>query len=420
MTPPTSSPARDLEPGSQNQAAQVAAATDPGPASTVKHPTFDIEPAFELGTYFKDPVALVRGEGCRVYDSEGREYLDFYAGHAVCSLGHCHPRVVEAIRRQAGELMFYSNICYSPVRGELARALVESAPEGIGKVFFCNSGSEANEAAIKIARRYTGRPEIISFEGSFHGRTMGALGATGMPSYHIFKPALEGYRFATFGDLASVEALITDQTAGIIVEMIQSIGGITVADPSFYQGLRRLADQHGLVLIADEIQTGLARCGTHMWYSQKVGMRPDLVTSAKAIAGGLPMGATLVAERIAQTIKNNEHGTTFGGGPVVAAAAREVLAVIADDGLAARAETLGKQLREALLAIPGVVAVRGEGLLLGVVLDRPAGPVVARGWEQGVIVGGSSKPDTVRVIPPLTITEADIEAFIARFAALLG
>jgi acetylornithine/succinyldiaminopimelate/putrescine aminotransferase len=384
------------------------------------HVTFAQEPAHELGTYTKYPVALVRGRGCRVYDTEGREYLDFYAGHAVCSLGHCHPRVVEAVRKQAGELLFYSNICYSPPRGALSERLVKGAPEGIGKVFFCNSGSEANEAALKMARRYTGKTEIISFRGSFHGRTVGALAATGMPSYHQFQPELPGTVFATFGDLASVEALVTERTAGIIVEMIQSIGGIQVADPAFYQGLRALADRHGLVIIADEIQSGLARGGTTMWFSQKVGMRPDLLTTAKAIAGGLPMGATLVSEAIAATIRPNEHGTTFGGGPVAAAAALEVLTILEEDHLAERAEVLGERLRAELRAIPGVREVRGQGLLIGVALDRPAGPLVSKGWTQGLIVGGSGLPDTLRVIPPLNVTDADVEEFLVRFRELLA
>lgn len=384
------------------------------------HPTFAQEARHELGTYAKYPVALARGEGSRVYDVDGRAYLDFYAGHAVCLLGHCHPRVVAAVQAQAASLMFYSNICYQPVRGQLVERLVAAAPEGLDKVFLCNSGSEANEAALKIARKYTGKPEIISFTNAFHGRTMAALGATGIESYHQFAPALPGNRYATFGDLASVEALIGDQTAGIIVEMIQSIGGVQVADQAFYQGLRALCDRHGLVLIADEVQTGLGRCGTTLWHAQKVGMRPDVLTSAKAIAGGLPMGATFVSAAIAATIKPNEHGTTFGGGPLAAAAALAVLDVLEAEDLPARAEVLGARLRAGLARTPGVLAVRGEGLLIGADLAAPAAEVVRRGWEQGVIVGTSKPSHTVRVIPPLTVSEAEIDEFLARFAALVA
>lgn len=390
------------------------------PGTTQAHPTFSQEQHYELGTYFKYPVALAKGSGCRVYDVDGREYLDFYAGHAVCLLGHCHPKVVSAVQEQAAELMFYSNICYQPRRGRLAERLIQKAPEGIGKVFFCNSGSEANEAALKMARKFTGKPEIISFANSFHGRTMASLGATGIPGYHQFEPSLPGYRYATFGDLASVEALITDQTAGIIVEMIQSIGGIQVADVPFYRGLRELCDRQGLVLIADEIQTGLGRCGSAMWYGQKVGMRPDLMTSAKAIAGGLPMGATFVSDRIAETIQLNEHGTTFGGGPMAMVAALAVLDVIEEEGLLARAEDLGKLLKQGLEQLPGIREVRGEGLLIGVDLTTEAGPLVKRAWEQGVVLGTSKPAHTVRIIPPLTITEADVHEFLERFGRLLA
>lgn len=385
-----------------------------------EHPTFAQERQYELGTYTKYPVALAKGRGCRVTDVDGREYLDFYAGHAVALVGHCHPHVVAALQAQAGELMFYSNLCYQPPRGRVAERLVKGAPEGIGKVFFCNSGSEANEAALKMARKFTGKTEIISFTNAFHGRTMAALGATCIPGYQIFEPALPGYRYATFGDLASVEALITPDTAGVIVEMIQSIGGIQVADPAFYQGLRALCDAHGLVLIADEVQTGLGRCGGALWYSQTVGMRPDLMTAAKALGGGFPIGATFVAEQIASTIKPNEHGTTFGGGPLAMACVGAVLDVIEDQGLVARAAELGELLRAGLAEIPGVLAVRGAGLLLGADLAVPAGPLVARGWEQGLLFGASKPANTVRIIPPLTITEADVAEFLTRFRELLA
>jgi len=246
------------------------------------------------------------------------------------------------------------------------------------------------------------------------------LGATGLPSYHQFEPSLPGYRYATFGDLASVEALISDQTAGIIVEMIQSIGGVQVADASFYQGLRELCDRRGLVLIADEVQTGLGRCGTTMWYAQKVGMRPDLMTSAKAIAGGLPMGATFVSERIAETIRPNEHGTTFGGGPMVVAASLAVLETIEEEGLLERSERFGRLLRQGLETLPGVRAVRGEGLLIGVDLEIDAGTVVRRGWERGVLVGTSKPANTVRIIPPLYLTGPEVEEFLERFEGLLA
>jgi acetylornithine/succinyldiaminopimelate/putrescine aminotransferase len=388
---------------------------------TVKlHPTFEQERQYELGTYTKYPVALARGAGCRVTDVDEREYLDFYAGHAVALVGHCHPRVVAALQGQAASLMFYSNLCYQPPRGHVAERLVTGAPEGIGKVFFCNSGSEANEAALKMARRYTGKTEIISFTNAFHGRTMAALGATALPGYHLFEPSLPGYRYATFGDLASVEALIGPDTAGVIVEKIQSIGGIQVAEPAFYQGLRALCDAHGLVLIADEVQTGLGRCGGALWFSQQVGMRPDLMTAAKALGGGFPIGATFVSSQIAETIRPNEHGTTFGGGPLAMACVEAVLDVIADEGLIARAALLGQRLSAGLADIPGVTAVRGAGLLLGVDLAEPAGPVVARGWQAGVLVGTSKPTHTVRVIPPLIISESDVDEFLARFAGLLA
>lgn len=374
----------------------------------------------ELATYHKYPVAIARGQGCRVYDNAGREYLDFYGGHAVCLVGHCHPQVVAAVREQAGRLLFYSNICHLPERARLAERLVRGAPEGIGRVFFCNSGSEANETALKMARKYTGKPEILAFRESFHGRTMAALGATGLSGYHQFEPRMPGYRHVPFGDLAAVEEAIGPRTAGLIVEMIPSIGGVLVTDPAFFRGLRDLCDRHGLVLVADEVQTGLGRTGTELWHSLKVGLRPDLMTSAKALAGGLPMAAVLVSEAIAATIREGEHGTTFGGGPVPVAAANAVLDVIADEGLPERAERLGRLLRAALADLPGVTAVRGEGLLIGVDMEKPAGAVVRLGWERGVILGTSHRPHTARIIPPLTISAADAAEFVERFEELLA
>ncbi|MEA2575985.1 MAG: acetylornithine/N-succinyldiaminopimelate aminotransferase, partial [Chloroflexia bacterium] len=289
---------------------------------TDRQAVIDEETSAQLGTYAKLPIVAVRGQGIMLYDASGKAYHDFYCGHAVTLTGHCHPRVVRAIQEQAEKLIFYSNIVYSEVRAKYAGMLVGVAPEGYGQVFFCNSGAEANETALKLARKFTGRPTIVAMEGGFHGRTMGALAMTANPKYKKgFEPLLPGVEFAPFGDLTAVERLMAEQeVAAVIIEPIQSIAGVRMAEADYYRGLRELCDRNGSLLIFDEIQTGLGRTGT-LWVGEHWGVVPDIITLAKGIASGVSMGATLISTRIAETVHLDEHGSTFGGSPIACAAA---------------------------------------------------------------------------------------------------
>ena len=380
-----------------------------------------LEDAVTLPTYAKPPVALVRGEGTRVWDHEGREYLDFYGGHCVALLGHCPPRVVEAIRRQAGEMLFYSNAVYSPVRAEAAQALVDLAPEGLGRVFWCNSGTEANETALKLARSVTGRSRVVAFSEGFHGRTLGALATTYGDKYHApYRAALPETTWVPFGWEGAVEeALAGEDVAALILEPMQSMAGITEARPAFYRAIREICDRTGTVLLFDEVQTGVGRTGTFL-YGEHVGVTPDLVSLAKSLGAGVPVGAVLVNDAIAATVQPGDQGTTFGGGMLAMAAVQATLQQLVDDGLMARAVDLFARLDAGLAEVDGVTEVRGRGCLVGVSLDREARPVAGALREAGVIVGTSGRADTLRLMPPLTTPDADVDAFLDRFAQVLG
>jgi acetylornithine/succinyldiaminopimelate/putrescine aminotransferase len=380
-----------------------------------------LEDAVTLPTYAKPPVALVRGEGTRVWDHEGREYLDFYGGHCVALLGHCPPRVVEAIRRQAGELLFYSNAVYSPVRAEAAQALVDLAPDGLGRVFWCNSGTEANETALKLARTVTGRSRVVAFSEGFHGRTLGALATTYGDTYHApYRAVLPETTWVPFGWEGAVEeALAGEDVAALILEPMQSMAGVTEAAPAFYQAIRETCDRTGTVLIFDEVQTGVGRTGTFL-YGEHVGVTPDLVSLAKSLGAGVPVGAVLVNDAIAATVKPGDQGTTFGGGMLAMAAVKATLQQLVDENLMARAEALFARLDAGLAEVDGVTGVRGRGCLIGVSLDREARPVVGALREAGVIVGTSGRPDTLRLMPPLTTSDADVDDFLARFAEVVA
>lgn len=381
---------------------------------------FATEDKYQLNTYRKLPIAVTRGEGVYVFDARGNRYLDFYGGHAVALTGHCHPKVVQALQQQAARLMFYSNYVYNDQRAAYSRALIEAAPPGITQVFFCNSGAEANETAMKIARRYTGKTEIIAMQAGFHGRTIGALSATGIAAYREqFRPLLEGYRFAAFGDVASVEALITEETAAVILEPIQSMAGVRVAEVEYYQALRHLCDDRGIVLIFDEVQTGFGRTGT-MFAGEHWGVVPDVITTAKGIASGFPMGATLVKQAIAETISFGEQGSTFGGGPMACAAAQATLEVILQEGLVARAAEMGAYLKDKIAALPGVKSARGLGLLLGIETSAPAKPVQAALLKAGYLVGTSSDPHVLRLLPPLIVERSHADSLVAALETVLS
>lgn len=381
--------------------------------------TFDeiraLEDAHQLKTYAKYPLAVERAQGVYVFDPAGRRYLDFYGGHAVVSTGHCHPRVVAAVQEQAAKCLFYSNVVYSGVRAEAARALASVAPGTVKHVFFCNSGAEANETALKMARKHTGRPTILAMRGGFHGRTLGALSVTGIESYRTMLPPTEGVRFAEFGDLGEAEReAAAGDLAGVILEPVQSMRGVRMAEPGYYQGLRRLCDRTGAVLIFDEVQTGMGRTGA-FFFGEHVGVVPDLITLAKGIASGVPMGAVLVAESIAERIQQGEHGTTFGGGPVACAAAKATVEVMLAERLPERAREMGRYLMERLQGggINGFVRVRGLGLLLGVEFDRPVKPLVSAMLDRGILVGGSHDPKTTRLLPPLVVGREHCDELVA-------
>ena len=386
-----------------------------------------LEDAVLLPTYAKPPIALERGEGSTVWDTEGRAYLDVYGGHCVALLGHCPPRVVEAIREQAGQLLFYSNAVYSPVRARAGAALAALAPEGLGTVYFCNSGTEANETALKLARAHTGRPGVVAFSGGFHGRTLGALAATWGDTYHApYLSALPETRFVPFGwEGAVAEALADRDVAAVILEPMQSMAGIVEAPPHFYRALREICDETGTVLIFDEVQTGVGRTGTFT-YGEHVGVVPDLVTLAKSLGAGVPVGAVLVGDEIAAGVRTGDQGTTFGGGMLAMAAVEATLAQLVDDGLMGRATEIFDRLSAGLGALDGVAEVRGRGGLIGVGLDREAGPVrtalrtTAVGGHDGVIVGTASEPRTVRLMPPLTTTDAELDLVVDAFAQTLA
>jgi predicted acetylornithine/succinylornithine family transaminase len=367
-----------------------------------------------LNNYRQAPVVLSRGEGCVLWDVEGRRYLDMTAGIAVCVLGHAHAGLAEAIATQARQLVHASNLYYLENQVLLAEALARRAFKG--KVFFCNSGAEANEAALKIARRYQtvvqNRPqrvELIAFENSFHGRTMGALSVTGQAKYRNgFGPLVEPVRFLPFGDLAAARAAITDKTCAVILEPIQAEGGILLPPPGYLQELRRHCTDTGTVLIFDEVQTGSGRTGTFYAFENE-GVVPDVVTLAKALAGGVPIGAMLANEEVARGFEPGSHASTFGGNPLATAAALYVQHAIDQDGLLERCRDLGAHLGSALLRLaerrrPRTRGARGRGLLQGLVIDGDAAPIVARAREAG--------GNVIRLAPALVVSRAEIDQAI--------
>ncbi len=384
--------------------------------------------------YRPAPIVLVRGEGTRVFDRDGNAYLDMVGGIAVNSLGHGHPRLVAAIAEQAARLIHVSNLYINEPSLALAAELL--AVSGFDRVFFANSGAEANEAALKAARRYqtvlAGHPErtgTLAFWDGFHGRTMGALSVTGQPKYHHgFEPLVPGAHFAKFGDLASVDAVL-DEAKGtigtIIVEPIQCEGGINMPTPGFLEGLRERATAQGIVLIFDEVQTGVGRTGK-WWCFEHHATRPDILTTAKGIAGGVPLGAMMATESVAQALQPGTHATTFGANPLATRAGLEVLRVIADEGLLASAAKLGQRLHEGLKALSGssfgvVIDARGRGLVQGLELASAelATKTVDAAKERGLLVN-VVQGKTLRFVPPLTVTEAEIDEALAVTSASLA
>ena len=368
-----------------------------------------------LPTYVRQDVTFVRGEGSWLEDADGRRYLDFVAGIAVAGLGHCHPAPVAAAKAQVDKLWHVSNLYWTEPMLALADRL--SARFGGGQAFFCNSGAEAVEAALKYARKATGRPGIVALENSFHGRTFGALGVTGQPAKReAFEPLVPGVSFAHLNDMDSLAAAVGQDTGCILLEPVQGEGGIHPATPGFLTAARRLADDTGALLVLDEVQTGVGRTGSFFAF-EELGVRPDAVTLAKGLANGLPIGCLLVADEAAGAFEPGDHASTFGGNPVTCAAACAVCDAV-DDELVADVRAKGDLLRGRVAAFPSVEEVRGRGLLLGASLDRPAGDVVDACRERGLLVG-SAGPDVLRLTPPLTVSAEELEQGIGLLEEVL-
>ena len=382
---------------------------------------------YHTPNYGRVPICLVRGDGVRVWDSEGREYLDFAAGIAVVALGHCHPRVTGAIREAAATLLHVSNLYHSAPQIHLAKLLCEHS--FAERVFFCNSGAEANEAALKLARKYakeryaSDRYEVIATRNSFHGRTLATVTATGQEKYqHGFEPLMPGFKHVPYNDLRAMERAIDNRTAAILVEPIQGEGGVNVPDDDYLPGLRKLCDESGALLILDEVQTGVGRTG-RLWGYEHAGVEPDVMTLAKALANGVPIGAMLTREEIARVLGPGTHASTFGGTPFVASVALATLGTVIGEKIPERAAAMGRHLMDGLRALgtssAAVRAVRGRGLLIGVELDRPAGPVVDACREAGLLALTAGER-VLRLAPPLIVDERDCDRALAIVARALA
>jgi acetylornithine/N-succinyldiaminopimelate aminotransferase len=376
-----------------------------------------LERDYAIPTYARNPVEFVRGEGARLWDSDGNEYLDFLAGISVLNVGHCHPAVVSAVREQAGVLMHATNLYYTAPGLRLSAALSESSLGG--KVFLCNSGAEANEAALKLVRRARPGGSIVVVKDAFHGRTYGALSATPQESKQApFAPLVPGFVVVP-KDPAALEAAVGDRTAAVMLELIQGESGINVLSDELLLAARAACDRAGAALVFDEIQTGMGRTGT-LWAYEQTEVVPDALTSAKALGGGLPIGALVTGPRLADVFAPGDHGSTFAGGPLVASAALAAFQICSDPDLLARVRVLGERLREGLAALPFVRSVRGRGLMIGVdLLDGVSAPELARRalLEQRLVVNATG-PGTVRFEPPLIVSEQQIDEAVSRLRAL--
>ena len=382
-----------------------------------------LEERYQVATYKKMPLVAERGSGVWLYAADGQKYLDLYGGHAVAGTGHSHPHVVAALREQAGKLLFYSNLVYSEERARAAEKLASIAPSALTKVFFCNSGTEANENAMRMARLATGRENVITFAGGFHGRTADAISATFLGKYReIGKPNVPGHVAAEFGDLESVRKLADNSIAAIMLEPIQSMAGVRMAAPKFYEGLRRLCDERDIVLIYDEVQTGVGRTGEWFFAGSEAGAAvvPDIVTLAKALGSGIPVGACLVSEPIAARIKENDLGTTFGGGMMAMAAISATLEAIENDGMLANVKAVEAHLREALTSIPAVIEVAGKGFLLGLRFPEKAAEIHRALLERQIITGTSSDPNVLRLLPPLCLQKNEVDLFVTALSQVFS
>jgi predicted acetylornithine/succinylornithine family transaminase len=369
-----------------------------------------------MNTYRRFPIVLVRGEGSRVWDSDGKEYLDFVAGIAVCSLGHAHPKVVAAIKRQAEILCHISNLYHIEPQIQVAKLLVECS--FADKVFFCNSGAEANEGAIKLARRYgreksgEDRYELITMKGSFHGRTLATLAATGQERFHAgFEPLPTGFRYVPFDDLRSLEEVVTEKTIGVMVEPIQGEGGVRIPSEDYLRGVRKICDEKKILLILDEVQVGMGRTGP-LFAHEDYGIKPDIMTLAKAMGNGFPVGALLATEEVAGAFLPGTHASTFGGNPLAMAAAVATLQTLLYDGVLENCRAVGAYFFQGLSSLkarfPFIEEVRGKGLILGVELNIDGQEIVDRCLEKGLLINCTAG-NILRFVPPLTITKVEVD-----------
>jgi len=389
------------------------------------------EARYLMNTYKRPPVVFTHGRGCRLYDSQGREYLDFLGGIAVNALGHSHPRLVRVIRREAGRAVHLSNLFHNPFQGPLAHKLAEWS--GLDRVFFTNSGTEAMDGALKLARAYAraksspggehGKTRLLALENSFHGRTFGALSITYPEKYREpFAPLVPGVEFVRFNDVADLESKFDDTVCALVVETIQGEGGICPVSQNFWLAARSLADRHDAAILADEIQCGLGRTGRRFAY-QKFNAPPDIVTVAKPLAGGLPLGAFIANEKFAAAFTPGMHGTTFGGGPLVCATALEFLAVVEEKNLLANIRERGAELRTGLEAIAArfdfIREIRGEGLMLGVDLTVDGAPIVQQALRRGLLINCTHE-HILRLLPPFLIGRREVAEFLEIFETVLA
>jgi predicted acetylornithine/succinylornithine family transaminase len=386
---------------------------------------FTLDAQTIVPTYARFPVAFTHGRGAYLFDDQGRRYLDFAAGIAVAAMGHAWGPWIEAIQRQAAALAHVSNLFFSEPMVQLARRLTQHS--FADKVFFCNSGSEANETALKFARKWARarfgpqKHRVLAFEDGFHGRSLGALSLTHKPKYRQpFEPLVPGVTFAPFNDLAAAERVIDDDTCAVFVEPVQGEGGVHPARPEFLAGLRELCQRHNALLVFDEVQCGLGRTG-HLWAHQAAGVIPDIMTLAKPLAGGLPIGATLVTEAVASILEPGDHGSTFGGNPIACAAALPIFDRISQPEFLRRVAAMGQRLVQGLEALASrhIAQVRGAGLMIGVELDQPVKPLLEAALARGLVVINAGE-NVLRLTPPLIVSPAEIDQALVVLGACLG
>ncbi len=385
--------------------------------------TIDTFSSYVVPNYTRLPVVIVKGEGSRVWDADGKSYLDLFPGWGVCGLGHCHPAVTEAIAAQAGVLQHMPNNFYHPWQGELARLISENSFGG--KSFFCNSGAEAVEAALKLARLHSteGKYGFVTMEDSFHGRTFAAITATGQEKYHQgFAPLVSGFKYVPFNDLAAIEQALDDTTCAVMLEPIQGEGGVNVAGEAYMRGVRQLCDDKGLLLILDEVQTGMGRTGEYFGYKH-YGVVPDIMTLAKALGGGVSIGACVCTPEVAESMKPGTHASTFGGNPIACAAGIAVFETIEKEGLLENVRENGAYLKDRLEEIGRkdgrLVEIRGSGLMLGVELSFPGGALVSSCLEEGLIIN-CTHDSVIRFLPAINVTRKEIDEGLEIFENALS